>query len=161
MNHEIVVAADAVRVPLSRLRVAEIARAVLRSERATPTQLSITFVGVRRIAAMNTRHLGHAGPTDVISFALSPERAVGPRVGDVYIAPDIARRNASEHGASVREELTRLVVHGVLHVLGYEHPEGEGRVSSRMWQRQEALVAAMRSRASRRSRQSHVTNSAS
>lgn len=160
MTHDIAVAADSVRVPLSRHRVADIARAVLRSERARATHLSITFVSVRRIAAMNARHLGHHGSTDVISFVFAPERAGGPVSGDVYIAPDIARRNAREHGASVREELTRLVIHGVLHVLGYDHPEEEGRVSSRMWQRQEVLVAALVKRASRRRAGPRPTSSA-
>lgn len=143
MRYEVEVAADAVRVPLARRRVAEIARAVLRTERARPTRLSITFVSTRRIARINARHLGHQGPTDVISFALAPAATSAGRVGDIYIAPAIARRNARGHGTPVREEIVRLVVHGVLHVLGYDHPEGPGRTTSRMWRRQEALVAMM------------------
>jgi probable rRNA maturation factor len=62
-------------------------------------------------------------------------------VGDVYIAPDVARRNAKAEGTGVREELMRLVVHGVLHVLGHDHPdEGEARYASPMWKRQERLL---------------------
>ena len=63
--------------------------------------------------------------------------------GDIYIAPDVARRNATAHGVSIREELTRLVVHGVLHVLGYDHPEDETRYASSMWRRQERLLRAL------------------
>jgi probable rRNA maturation factor len=63
-------------------------------------------------------------------------------VGDVYIAPDVARANASELGVPVAEELARLVVHGTLHALGYSHPEGssEDRTGSTMWKRQERLL---------------------
>jgi len=69
-----------------------------------------------------------------------------PVVGDVYIAPDVARANAVRFGRGVREELARLVVHGTLHVLGHEHPDGTDRTTSPMWQRQERLMASARVR---------------
>jgi len=147
MSHVVVVDDNGVSVPIARARVGAIARAVLRAERAGPAQLFITFVSSRRIAALNRRHLAHRGSTDVISFALAREAVGGPIGGDIYIAPDVARRNATAHGVSVREELTRLVVHGVLHVLGFDHPEGRGRDASPMWRRQEELVARLTRRA--------------
>jgi len=156
MTH--VIDVDGVRVPLARRRVVDIARAVLRSERVGDARLSIAFVDNRRIALLNRHHLGHQGATDVISFALGTERREGALVGDIYIAPDVARRNATAHRVSLREELTRLVVHGVLHVVGYDHPDGRGRQRSPMWRKQERLVgvlsrrAPMRSRAGRRAR---------
>jgi probable rRNA maturation factor len=102
--------------------------------------LSITFVTEREIARLNWKHLRHKGPTDVISFGFAPVSKGAPLSGDIYISGDVARRNAQAHGASVREELLRLVVHGVLHVLGYDHPEGESRYASPMWKRQEVLL---------------------
>lgn len=143
MMHHVEVATDAVRVPLARRRIADIALAVLRAERARSTRLSITFVSARAIAAMNSRHLGHPGSTDVISFALPSPAGGGALTGDIYIAPEVARRNAAGHGTPAREEIARLVVHGVLHVLGYDHPEGPGRLTSPMWRRQEMLVARL------------------
>jgi probable rRNA maturation factor len=137
------VAADGVRIPVARARVAELARAVLRAEKVRDAMVSIAFVRVRDVAALNRRHLGHRGPTDVISFALGGGGAAGPVVGDVYIAPEVARENARRHGVGVREELSRLVVHGMLHVVGYEHPDGGERVESPMWRRQERLVARL------------------
>jgi rRNA maturation RNase YbeY len=142
MSHVVVVDDDGVRVPLSRQRVAAIARTVLGAERIAAAQLSITFVNNRRIAALNRRHLNHRGSTDVISFGLA-SLSSEPIVGDIYIAPQVARRNATAHGVSIREELTRLVVHGVLHVVGFDHPDGRARDRSPMWRRQEQLVARL------------------
>ena len=136
---EVEVSAETGRLPLGRARAAALARAVLRAEGAERGALSIAFVTNRRIAALNRRHLGHHGPTDVISFGLAPA-ARGEVQGDVYIAPAVARENARRHGVPVREELARLVVHGTLHVLGHAHPDGAERERSPMWRRQEALL---------------------
>jgi probable rRNA maturation factor len=114
-----------------------VARAVVRAERAPVSSLSITLVSDARMRALNKRHLGRAGLTDVISFSLPSGKAIA---GDVYIAPGAAARSATAHDVSLREELIRLVVHGVLHAIGWDHPEGDGRSRSAMWKRQEALV---------------------
>lgn len=141
MTLDVTVAADGVRAPLGRARAAALARAVLRAEGVRDAELSITFVTARAIAALNRKHLGHRGPTDVISFGLPPALPGAPLVGDVYIAPEVARANARRFGAGVREEIARLVVHGTLHVIGHDHPEGEARERSAMWRRQEQLLA--------------------
>ena len=143
MSLAVDVATEGVRIPVARGRVAALAEGVLRREGVRDALLSVAFVTDRRIAAINRRHLGHAGATDVISFGFAPVEAAGPVVGDVYIAPAVARRNAAEHGRGVREELLRLVVHGVLHVLGHDHPEDDTRYSSPMWKRQERLLRAL------------------
>jgi probable rRNA maturation factor len=134
------VATDGVRVPLARTRVAELARRVLRAERAQHALLSIAFLPARAMATLNERHLGRRGPTDVIAFGFAPAGASGPIVGDIYIAPEVARANARRLGIGSREEVARLVVHGTLHVLGYAHPERTGRETSPMWRRQERLL---------------------
>jgi probable rRNA maturation factor len=92
---------------------------------------------------LNRKHLGHAGPTDVISFGFSRPSRRDPVVGDIYIAPDVARRNARAAARPLREEIVRLVVHGTLHVLGYDHPDA-GREGSAMWRRQERLVTRLK-----------------
>jgi probable rRNA maturation factor len=141
------VTANAIRVPLARARVIELVRGVLRAERIPSALVSVTFLTPRAIAALNRRHLGHRGPTDVISFGMRD--ADGPVVGDIYIAPAVARENARRHGVSVREELARLVVHGTLHVLGWDHPEDETRTTSPMWRRQETLLRRLLAREAR------------
>jgi probable rRNA maturation factor len=141
MSIAVHVTADSVRLPLARARVREIARRVLAAEGVRDAMLSITFLGTRAMAALNRKHLGHRGATDVISFGFSDAERSGPVIGDIYIAPQVARANARRHDAGIREEVARLVVHGVLHVLGYEHPDDESRVTSPMWHRQECLLA--------------------
>jgi probable rRNA maturation factor len=128
------VAVEGVRIPLARSRVEAIARAVLRAERVRDAMISIAFVSRSAIARINRRYLAHGGATDVISFAFGD-----PLVGDIYISPDVARRNAREHAIGVREELTRLVIHGILHVVGHDHPD-DARSASPMWKRQEQLL---------------------
>ncbi len=139
MSASVAVQADGVRTPVALARLARVAALVLRAEKAGAALLSITLVTRRRIAVMNRRHLGHSGATDVISFGFrDPAGAV---IGDVYLCPEIASANAKRLGVPVRAEIMRLVVHGTLHVLGHEHPEGEARTTSAMWKRQERLLA--------------------
>ncbi|GAC1516344.1 MAG: hypothetical protein NVS1B4_10830 [Gemmatimonadaceae bacterium] len=128
-----------VRVPLAPRRVQQAAISVLRAERVKAALLSVTFVSRTRIAALNREHLGRRGATDVIAFGLTTVPG-GPIMGDIYVAPDVARGNAASRSIGVREELLRLVVHGVLHVLGYDHGDGDDRERSCMWSRQEALL---------------------
>lgn len=135
------VARDGVRVALGPERVREIVRTVCRRQKVRQALISVTFVSNRRIATLNRDFLGHSGATDVITFELAPSRGVV--MGDIYIAPEVARVNARAHGAGIREELVRLVVHGTLHVLGQSHREDEERTRGDMWRIQERLVAAL------------------
>ena len=135
------VATDRVRAPLGRARVMGIVRTVLQAEGVEDALISVAFLSRRAIAALNRKHLGRAGATDVIAFGLARTDGKVPVIGDIYISPDVARAHAREHGVGVREEIARLTVHGTLHVLGHDHPEGGERTESRMWKRQEALLA--------------------
>lgn len=139
MSASVAVQTEGVRSPVALARLERVGRLVLRAEKAGAALLSVTLVSRRRIAAMHRRHLGHTGATDVISFGFRDP--MGAVIGDVYICPEVASANAKRHGVPVREEIIRLVVHGTLHVLGHEHPEGEARTTSPMWTRQERLLA--------------------
>lgn len=139
MTIAIDVSAAGVRLPIGKGRVEGIARNVLAAERVRHALLSITFVSAGRMRALNRRHLRHHRPTDVIAFGFDRATGQGPVVGDVYVAPSVARQNAKARGIRAREEVVRLIVHGTLHVIGYDHPE-EDRERSRMWKRQERLV---------------------
>jgi len=91
---------------------------------------------------LNARWKGARRPTDVLAYSLPGPRGV--LTGDVYICPWVAAREARRRGISLREELLRLVVHGTLHALGWEHPDDDGRERSAMWKRQERYVKALR-----------------
>lgn len=134
------VSAEGVRMPVALARVREACTRVLRAERVRDALVSIAFVTERRMASLNREHLQHAGPTDVISFGFTPPVRGSGLVGDIYICPGVARANALAHGERIRDELIRLVVHGTLHVVGYEHPDTHERAASPMWKRQERLV---------------------
>jgi probable rRNA maturation factor len=128
------------RVPLPASLVRRAVTAVLRGERRDAL-VSVTFLGRDAMRRLNAEHTGRKRPTDVLSFELTDP--AGRAVGDVYICPWVARREARARGVPLRQELLRLVVHGTLHALGREHPEGEGRTTSAMWRRQERYVDAL------------------
>ena len=127
------------RVPVAASRLDALAQLALRAEGVKAAELSIAFVPPRMMAKLNWQHLGHRGPTDVITFALGSE-PMGVLRGDIYICMDVARQQAADHGVGVREEVKRLVVHGVLHACGHEHPTDDTRTTSMMWRRQESLL---------------------
>jgi probable rRNA maturation factor len=114
--------------------LAELARRTLRAEGIEDAELSLSFVDEAEIEDLHVRYLHEPGPTDVLSFPLDGEDDRGVRVlGDVVIAPAVAARN---NPADPAGELRLLVVHGVLHLLGYDHEEDAERAE--MWSRQTA-----------------------
>ena len=129
------------RLPLTEKRVRSLVEATLAAERITDAMISIAFVGRTAIARINRQYLEHSAPTDVISFGMGRETPTMPAIGDIYICPEVAARNARSHGVRIADELSRLVVHGTLHVAGYDHPDDETRISSEMWKRQERILA--------------------
>lgn len=125
------------RLPLSRALVRRVVETVLKAERREGL-ISVTFLGRDSMRRLNAAHKGHDEPTDVLTFAL--DGPPGQVVGDVYICPWVARREAGARGIPLRQELIRLIVHGTLHAVGREHPEGPERTRSPMWRRQERYV---------------------
>lgn len=126
---------------VSVLAVDDVERAVLLTAEAEGVgagEISITFLDATAIAALSEAHLGRTGPTDVIAFNLAEP---ADPLGDVYICPEVAEESAREYRVELREELLRLIVHGVLHVLGHDHPEGPERVESDMFRRQEEILS--------------------
>jgi probable rRNA maturation factor len=134
---------SAVVVDLERWQ--HLVQAVLRAEGVRGgTELSVIFVSEDDITALNQQHMGAEGSTDVLAFPLDASLVVstsdhgsrrGPDrsppdpgefpvlLGDVVLCPEVASRQAPEHAGSLDDELALLLVHGVLHVLGYDHDE--------------------------------------
>lgn len=132
-------AADGVMSPVAAERIERAIHHVLRAEKVRCAEVSVALLGDAEIAALNEDYLSHEGPTDVISFELHGH-GESP-LGDLYIGVDQAMRQAETYGCSPDEEILRLAVHGTLHVLGYRHPDGEDRIESPMFIRQEALLS--------------------
>ena len=148
-------------VEVDVLRWIRLAEAVLAAERVlVEAELSILFVDEPTIADLNHRFLDGDGPTDVLAFPIDDDAIVGRSpdqggrgpgtptepsdvplvIGDVVVCPAVAARQAVEGERAVDDELALLVVHGLLHLLGYDHAEeAEG---TRMRRREAELLAA-------------------
>lgn len=118
---------------------------VLRMEEAPDgVELSVALVGDDEMAGLNEKYRGKEGPTDVLSFGCDdpcPAGAGEPvTLGDVIIAPDVAVAHAAEYGTTVEEELNLLLVHGILHLLGYDHESDED--AAVMQAREQLLLSA-------------------
>jgi probable rRNA maturation factor len=120
--------------PLDQEGLAALARSILIAEGQASAELSLSFVDEAEIEDLHVRFMGEPGPTDVLSFPLGDVDEDGVRLlGDVVIAPDVAVRN---NPSDPEGEIRLLLVHGILHLLGYDHEEEEEKTE--MWARQEA-----------------------
>jgi probable rRNA maturation factor len=145
-----------------------LARLVLIDERVIErfgddVEMSLIFVDEPTIAGLNERFLGASGPTDVLAFPMDEEVPPGGRqpdeggrgpgaptepgdppalLGDVVVCPEVARRQALERGVPADDELALLVVHGVLHLLEYDHVDDEDAVAMR--RREQELLLRFR-----------------
>jgi len=93
--------------------------------------------------ALNTRYRGKQRPTDVLSFARADAgRVPFPEIGDVVVCWPVIVAQAKTHGVTTSEELSRMAVHGVLHLFGYDHERG-GAEAQRMFRLQERIVQSL------------------
>jgi probable rRNA maturation factor len=114
-------------LPVDADGLAALAERTLRGEGRADGELSISFVAPDEIATLHERYMDEPGPTDVLSFPLDEDGLLG----DVVVSPEIAAKN----NPNVDDELRLLVVHGVLHLLGYDHQDDAER--REMWAAQE------------------------
>lgn len=138
---------------LDRAALRRLAARVLRMEAIAPAEVGLVVTDDETVRDLNRRYRGLDEPTDVLSFGHEPaahpfdklrtEPFVTPpdgvlRLGEVILSYPTAERQAREAGRSVQEEAAHLVVHGLLHLLGYDHeaPEDERRMRAR----EEALL---------------------
>ena len=99
------------------------------------TEVMLSLVDPGRIAELNGEYLGGAGPTDVLSFPIEdltpgvvpawPEGGPPLAIGDVVICPEVVAERAGEYGVGLDDEMALMVVHGLLHLIGYDHQTDE------------------------------------
>jgi len=95
--------------------------------------VTVAFVSDRAMRALNRRWRGKVGTTDVLSFPAGQdefERAEGPSLGDVVISVEQAARQAAEHGLDLDGEIAQLILHGLLHLCGYDHETDGGEMNA-------------------------------
>ena len=123
----LVVLSDRQELPTDHQGLLDLARRTLDAEGAGPVELSVSLVSPGEMTELHRKYLDEAGPTDVLSFTMDEEGLLG----DVVICPAVA----SEQRHDLEAELRLLLVHGILHLLGYDHQQDAERRA--MWERQE------------------------
>jgi len=129
------------------------ARALLEAVDEAASTLSISIVSDREIQELNREHRGKDKPTDVLSFplvesTLDAQNAAGGGeherlLGDVVISVETARRQADAYDAPLQDEVNRLLIHGILHVLGHDHEEAGERARMEAEERRLATAIGM------------------
>ena len=116
---------------------------------AAISDVDLAVVSRSEIAALNRRWAGRTGPTDVVSFDLSDARTRGISA-QLVVCGDIAAEQGRARGCGVQRELMRYVVHGLLHLMGYD--DGPIRAAAKMHAREDELLAEFLAKRSRRRR---------
>lgn len=132
-------------VAVDETRLAAVARHTLEAEEVGGgTELSVLLVAADHIRRLNKRFAGDDHSTDVLAFPMMEDDEDDDEgallLGDVVVCPEIAQRNARDLGHALAEELDALVVHGTLHLLGYDHQNEEEK--SRMESRADEIIAS-------------------
>jgi rRNA maturation RNase YbeY len=105
---------------------------VITEENKTPGDLVFILTGDEKVLEINRRFLKHDYYTDIISFDYSAEGEVN---GEIYMSVDTIRRNAVSYKSGIKEELLRVMIHGVLHLCGYRDEDVKDK--EKMFARQE------------------------
>ena len=111
-------------VEVDRRRIKDTARALLEGENIRDAEISLAFVDNETIHRLNKRYLDHDEPTDVLTFPLG---ALGEKhlAGELVIGAEVAKAQAEEDGHDVQAELALYVIHGLLHLCGYDDCEAK------------------------------------
>ena len=94
-------------------------------EEKIPGNINFIFCDDEYLLKLNRKKLGHDYYTDIITFDLSENK--NEISGDIYISVDSARNNSKEYNQSFTDEISRLMIHGVLHLIGYNDKNGKGK----------------------------------
>lgn len=113
-----------------------VAKKVLSGENKKTENFSLAFVGEQEIKKLNKKFRKKNKATDVLSFSLTDKNFLG----EIIICPDVAEKNAKKYGVSKKYEITKIFIHGILHLLGYDH-EGSEKEAEIMEKKQEKYLS--------------------
>lgn len=105
------------RIPLSRNDIEYIVESVRRMQRVPHKDLSVVIVGVQRMTRLNVQYRGKQKPTDILSFRADAEN----EYGDLIMCPEYIEKKAREYNQPLKEAYAVLCIHGMLHLLGFDH----------------------------------------
>ena len=131
------------RFRMRRLPLTSVAQRILNAAGVASAELSLELVGDRRMRGLNRDYRHRDCPTDVLAFPM--REGCGPKtplLGDVVVSLETALRQAQSRGHSLDEELVRLLTHGVLHLVGYDHERGAAE-ASRMGRKELSVIRAL------------------
>jgi probable rRNA maturation factor len=121
------------KLPVEREHWHSFAEKALQVVPAGGAEATVVFVSDRTMRALNRRWRGKRGTTDVLSFPSEQEefeREAGASLGDVVVSVEQAARQAAEHGLSFEGEMRQLILHGFLHLCGYDHEQDGGEMNA-------------------------------
>jgi len=132
---------------LKKKAIREKLERVLRDLGCHDKELSILLTNDGQMAQLNLRYLGKTGPTNVLAFPMTdPDALSGPTpsvdtglLGDVVVSVDTAQREAEESGEPLMQAVCRLLIHGILHLLGHDHV-GSDQQAARMEREEKRLM---------------------
>ena len=130
------------KIRIAQKKMVQKAQAILNALDSPDAELSIVIIDDAHIAELNKRYLNRSGPTNVIAFPMrvGDFSDMTPHLlGDVVISAEAARQEAEAMGTRFALRLSELLVHGVLHLFGYDHEKSE-KESDRMQQKSEELL---------------------
>jgi probable rRNA maturation factor len=112
-------------------RLKKSVRSILKDAGIKSAEISIAIVNDERMHALNRQYLQHDYPTDVLSFVLARDERAGSLVGEIIASSDYAAREAAEYGWTTDDELLLYIIHGCLHLVGYDDTTAKGKAAMR------------------------------
>ena len=140
-NFRVAVSGDVSLPERGRALLAKAVKAALRVHNISQAEIGLSLVSDDEIALLNEKHLGHMGPTDVLTFNLQDGGVNAILEGEIALSVDTARREAERHGHGVEAELALYAVHGVLHLLEYQ--DDTPKAASRMHETEDRILDSL------------------
>ncbi len=132
-------------IDLSTARLIKVAQSALQTCNVVAAEMTIVITSVEAVQKLNRTYRGVDAPTDVLSFETEPQddefvagNEPGNYLGDIIIAGTVAHQQAEAAGHSPADEMLLLAIHGILHLLGYDHHTPEEKTA--MWRKQEEIL---------------------
>lgn len=126
-NYKIFIFNSSNRTKLPIKKVSHLLEGVLKGESILSANLNVIYVNNDEILSLNKEYLNHDYYTDVITFSLMEEDIKGKIDGEVYICVDVADEQAKDYKVSLTNELSRLAIHGCLHLCGYDDKDDDSK----------------------------------